>query len=78
MTEITHNRAAEDASRAPAKKSKGGRPRYFDPTPEQAAVIKELWESPTTRKHVRERASKIMGKTIEHHHLRDWYARISK
>ncbi len=54
-------------------KAKGGRPRYYDPTPEQDAAIRALWNSPATRKYVRERATEIMGKPIAHHHLRDRY-----
>jgi len=58
-------------------KRKGGRPRYFDPTPEQAAAIREIWQAPLLRPHAVKRASEIVGKPLEYHHLRDWYARVT-
>ena len=57
--------------------NKGGRPRYFDPSPAQAAKLRELWEGPYVRVHVQKVASDMVGKPVEYHHLRDWYARVT-
>lgn len=47
-----------------------GRPRLFDPSPEQSAKIARLYRGHQTLSYVLDRASEIMGQPVERHHLR--------
>ena len=56
------------------QKSKTGRPRLFDPTPEQDTLVREVWRTEgLTRAYKLKRISEIMGTEIKFHILRDRY-----
>ncbi len=57
-------------------KQKLGRPRVFDPTPDQAKLIVAIWETEGIMpKHKVKLIGDVLGKAVEYHHVRDWYAR---
>lgn len=59
-------------------KRRRGRPKYFDPTAEQARIIRSIWETEGMMpKHKVKLIGDVLGKAVEYHHVRDWYARQS-
>lgn len=57
-------------------KQKLGRPRVFDPTPDQAKLIVAIWETEGVMPKFKvKQISALMGRPVKYHHVRDWYAR---
>lgn len=55
------------------KPDRRGRPRDFDPTPEQDAKIRALYHSFNAMRFVLDRVEQIMGARYEAHHLKRQY-----